>query len=83
MSDRISCCVPFCRRTTAKDKLAYGATEWICQPHYADVPLKLKRQRSALRRRNIKRQEWERYVITDNRMWARIKKRAIERAAGI
>lgn len=83
MIDRILCCAPFCKRTVRRDKLAYGASEWICQTHYSLVDIKLKRQRSSLRRRNIKRQEWERYVKTDNRMWDRIKRQAIERAVGI
>lgn len=83
MTDRVSCCAPFCNRTVRRDKLAYGASEWICQTHYRLVDIKLKRQRSALRRRNIKRKEWERYVKTDDRMWLRIKRQAIERAAGI
>ncbi|MBM7049708.1 hypothetical protein [Rhizobium lusitanum] len=83
MTDRICCCVPHCRRTTAKDTLPYGFNEWVCQPHYADVDIKLKRQRAALRRRNVKRIDAERYVATDDRMWRRIKKQAIERAARI
>jgi len=65
------------------DKLAYGFNEWLCQTHYSAVDIKLKRQRSALRRRNIKRLDAERYVATDDRMWRRIKKQAIERAAAI
>jgi hypothetical protein len=65
------------------DKLAYGFNEWLCQTHYRAVEIKLKHQRAALRRRNIKRLDAERYVATDGRMWRRIKKQAIERAAGI
>jgi hypothetical protein len=65
------------------DKLAYGFNEWLCQTHYGAVEIKLKHQRAALRRRNIKRLDAERYVATDDRMWRRIKKQAIERAAGI
>lgn len=83
MTDRISCCAPFCNRTVGKAKLAYGVTEWLCQIHYGLVDIRLKRQRASLRRRNIKRKEFERYVATDDRMWARIKRQAIERAAGI
>lgn len=83
MTDRISCCAPFCRRSTAKGKLPFGFNEWLCPDHYRAVDIKLKRQRAALRRRNIKRIDAERYVATDDRMWRRIKKQAIERAAGI
>jgi hypothetical protein len=83
MIDRISCCAPFCKRTIGKNKLAYGFSEWLCQKHYGLVDIKLKRRRAALRRRNIKRIDAERYVKTDDRMWARIKKQAIERATGV
>lgn len=83
MTDRICCCVPFCKRTVAKAKLGYGYSEWVCEKHYRLVDRKVKTQRAALRRRNLKRQEWERYVKTDDRMWVRIKKQAIERAGGL
>ncbi|NTF54900.1 hypothetical protein G6L12_08330 [Agrobacterium rhizogenes] len=54
MTDRISCCVPFCRRTISKDKLAETHNEWICQKHWAMVPKSLKR------RKRVTEQLWER-----------------------
>lgn len=48
MTDRISCCVPYCRRTARNDK-GYG--EWICGKHWPLVPRSMKRRRRELDRR--------------------------------
>lgn len=42
MVDRLSCCVPFCRRTLRNEK-GYG--EWICAKHWPLVPRSMKRRR--------------------------------------
>lgn len=31
MTDRLSCCVPFCRRTSRNDE---GHREWVCSKHW-------------------------------------------------
>lgn len=45
-SGRISCCVPFCRRTYRNDE---GFAEWICAPHWRGVPLRYRRFRRKVR----------------------------------
>ncbi|MGH6782338.1 MAG: hypothetical protein ACREB5_09560 [Sphingomonadaceae bacterium] len=39
--NRISCCVPFCRRTVAADRIA-PSDEWICGTHWPQVPKKVR-----------------------------------------
>ena len=41
MTDRISCCVPYCRRTVAKDRID-PHNEWLCQKHWRLVPRAVK-----------------------------------------
>lgn len=43
---RITCCVPFCRRTYRNDE---GFVEWICAPHWRAVPLRYRRFRRKAR----------------------------------
>lgn len=40
MNARLTCCVPFCRRTYRNDR---GYAEWICGPHWRGVPLRYRR----------------------------------------
>lgn len=40
MTGRLSCCVPFCRRTRKAD-----CSEWICGPHWMAVPARLRRRK--------------------------------------
>lgn len=35
MADRITCCIPYCKRTLRNDK---GYKEWICGKHWPLVP---------------------------------------------
>jgi hypothetical protein len=44
MTDRLPCCVPYCRRTTAADRIAPN-NEWICQIHWRLVPATVKRRK--------------------------------------
>jgi hypothetical protein len=37
VSDRISCCVPYCRRTVAKGRID-PHHEWLCRNHWRLVP---------------------------------------------
>lgn len=78
MTERLRCCVPFCRRTTKQAEFP----EWICGDHWCLLP----KQRRRAYGRHVKR--WRRYGpthygIAANRIWNRLKAMAIERAAGI
>jgi hypothetical protein len=44
MTLRIPCIVPYCRRTTAADRIAPN-NEWICQIHWRLVPATVKRRK--------------------------------------
>ena len=62
---RISCCVPFCKRTRGDwkhDKLVEGS-EWICQDHWPLVPKHYRRRDGKSMRRYTKKfgrtQFWE------------------------
>lgn len=75
---RLRCCVPFCRRTTARCE----HEEWICGDHWRLVP---KDQRRVYGR-HLKR--WRRYGNNAYgpaaaRIWRRLVSVATERAAGI
>lgn len=84
--DRSSCCVPFCRRTTTTFPPGH---EWLCADHWRLVDRSLKLSRTRLVRR-FKRRGWfedRRRWPTVNRaldgIWRRMKRQAIERAAGM
>jgi hypothetical protein len=81
MTDRMSCCVPFCRRTRKDDG---RFSEWICPKHWKPVPTRLKALKKACDRRvrstlGLAHEERERA----NRIWDRCKRAAIEAAGGI
>lgn len=96
MSDRLSCCVPFCRRTFKNDE---GHEETICGKHWRLSDQHLRRRRTKMERRYRKRfgknGYWEypagsparieavRLWNIIDRLWERCKRQAIERAAGI
>ncbi|CUA90888.1 hypothetical protein IMF23_04400 [Chelatococcus daeguensis] len=99
MSDRLPCCVPFCRRTTKAGRF----TDWICAKHWPLVSLETRgaynlakrRARRIIARRPIYREYWKLPAGSPERLravrmwrridaaWARCKCEAIERAAGI
>ncbi|WP_137136636.1 hypothetical protein [Rhizobium sp. FKY42] len=94
MSERVACCVPFCRRTTKHD-----CSEWICGPHWMAVPSRLRRRKYRLFRLYKKRfgsnSFWVYPAGSSNRImavkldrlcakaWDRCKAAAIETAGGI
>lgn len=96
MTDRISCCVPFCRRTFKNDE---GCTEVICGKHWRLAAPHLRRRKTKLFRLYRKRfgdtPFWEYPAGSPKRLeavkidrlcdraWKICKKQAIERAAGI
>ena len=98
MKQRLSCCVPHCRRTTRED-----CREWICAKHWALVPRKLRAEYSRAKRvakrivaRKPAYREWWTFApgssdrLAALALWRRLdaiwdgcKSTAIERAAGI
>lgn len=84
MTTRLHCCVPFCRRTTAHTEFS----EWLCGDHWRLVD----RRRRQVYGRYMR--QWRRYRGAPSglsrsehnaahRIWERLKRQAIERAAGI
>lgn len=82
MSRRVPCCVPFCRRTYRDDD--GSCVEAICGKHFrlADKNLRIKLTKCRRQVRTGKR-SLERGRKLDDYLWGKIKKQAIERAAGI
>lgn len=80
---RTPCCVPFCRRTTATDKLAArGHDEWLCSEHWGAVPSGLRRLKATIARR-MRRSPTEARARALVRLWSRCMRAAIESAGGI
>ena len=96
MSTRIPCCVPFCRRRTRRPEALGDGWEWICPTHWRAIPLVRRRAYGRLQRvwygpdghgmtlaairahprygsRAVHR-------VAVGRLWARLKRMAIERA---
>lgn len=72
MTGRLPCEVPHCRRTV-KDEGKF--TAWICGKHWGATPKTWRRRRALFRRRGR--------IDLANRMWDRIRARAIELAVGL
>lgn len=75
---RLKCVVPFCRRTTGRP----GFSEWMCGDHWKLLPKAARRVYG----RRVKK--WRRFrqlhdVKAADRLWAWLKRTAIERAMGI
>lgn len=84
VTDRISCVVPFCRRTT---KRLWETQEWVCGIHWRLVPREM-RQRLFKYRRLVNRMFTrgvpnQRAKARESDQWEKCKSAAIERAAGI
>lgn len=79
MGERIACVVPFCRRTTGRTEFS----EWLCGDHWRMVDKPKRRVYGRYMR------QWRRYGPTKrmaaaaDRIWNRLKREAIEKAAGI
>lgn len=94
MTDRLTCCVPFCRRTRKP-----GPSEWICSVHWPMVSTTTRRRKAKvyrMYRREFGREpywtfpagsrERIRAVRLDRlcgKIWDRCKREAIERAVGL
>lgn len=81
MTERVRCCVPFCKHTRGERK---GDTDWpwpkgsdwICGEHW--MPIRSMRRRAYRRARKAS--------VPDERlwpMWSALKREAIEKAMGI
>lgn len=81
-SDRVPCCVPFCRRTIARDRLPSEHAEWICGRHWPAVPKHHKRRLRQIER-IAKRTRRLSSIMLAQRIWERCKREAIERAMGL
>lgn len=79
MSERITCCVPFCRRTYHNRE---GYSEWICVDHWR-LTAKIDRKIYSRRRKLACQELTEHRIQKANTMWNVLKKQAIERAVGI
>lgn len=87
---RLSCCVPFCRRTKAAKSEVIEldvavidlADEWICATHWRAVPARLRRLHSAAKRR-LRRRRTVRFALVVSRIWDKCQRAAIEAAGGI
>ncbi|ELT47401.1 hypothetical protein D584_19913 [Brucella intermedia M86] len=82
MNMRIQCCVPFCRRTIAADKLPPEHNEWLCIKHWPLVPASL-RHRKRRAERIARRKQTEAAWRLASALWQRCKRAAIERAGGL
>lgn len=81
---RVGCCVPFCGRT--RKSPAGRFSEWICGDHWRLIDKERRRVWGRVHRR------WRRFgpasretapLVAYARLWAALKRQAIERAAGI
>lgn len=81
MTSRLTCCVPFCRRTrgsTKADPLPADVSrwEWICAPHWYGIPAKRRRVWGKRRRAGMSQP-------AEDRIWARLKAQACAAAGGL
>lgn len=83
MTDRIPCEVPFCRRTASKAKFPEPDTRIICGKHWRTADQRPRRAYSLAMRRVRKNLDDERAKVIANNCWERVRKQAIERAAGV
>lgn len=87
MTDRLSCVVPFCRRTIARRRLNVSLqdleyTEWLCGKHWVLTDRKL-RLAKFRRERLFRRYGDMRHLQRAWSIWKLLRRQAIERAAGI
>ena len=73
MSDRIGCCIPFCRRTA---EARPETLEWICPKHWATTSKRLR----AIYRKRCKRYEEgdESQLPKIERLWMKLKSQAMD-----
>lgn len=79
--ERISCAVPYCRRTAPADKFEPGS-RIICGKHWR-LGDERPRRAYSLAKKRLKATGLERYLRIVHNCWERVLRQAIERAAGI
>jgi hypothetical protein len=80
--DRLPCCIPHCGRTVAKavaEEKRWG--DWICGVHWKSVRPNYRRVHGRILRRGRNGLAVSRERA--DRIWARVKRAAVERAAGL
>ena len=78
--NRIRCCVPYCRHTRENPNDDF--LEWICGDHWRAIPFPRRKAYARIKRR------WRRFHdqkdgIRGARLWASVKRTAIEAAGGL
>lgn len=76
MAERLSCCVPFCRRT----RPAGEYSEWICAKHWRHVDQRLRWLHRSWTRRLRREPENDEWRFHYDRVWSKCKAEAIERS---
>lgn len=76
---RLHCCVPHCKRSTPRGTWP-SSSEWLCSAHWQAIPVDFRRVHGRIKRKH-RRNPVDRKVR--ERIWQRIKRAAIETAAGI
>lgn len=71
MSERIGCCIPFCRRTTSNARFVRGP-EWICAKHWGLAPV-AKRRLFARAKRKATRLPELKHRVRCARLWDSLK----------
>lgn len=72
------CCVPHCKRTTARTEYS----EWVCGDHWKGLPRTRRRAYTRAKKRALASVS-ETDLKCADRLWHRLKATAIERAVGI
>jgi hypothetical protein len=83
VTDRIGCCIPFCRHTRknpGRDGIC--ASEWLCRDHWIMLP-KARRRVYGRVKKAYRRFHHETDFARACRIWNRLKRQATEIAAGI
>lgn len=93
MTERVPCIIPGCRHTCRK---LWAGHEWLCGDHWRLVPRALRHRRQCVRAALRRRSEVLRDMVSGQMVaktarahrlevviWARMKRLALERAAGI
>lgn len=96
MTERLSCCVPFCKRTRHNRE---GYSEWICGDHWRNVSKTLRRRKAKVYRLyrcrfgdnsfwcypggSPQRLEAVKLDRICGKVWQACKRQAIERAVGL
>jgi hypothetical protein len=75
----IQCCVPFCERST---KATGEFTQWVCPEHWKGLPRQRRLAYNRAKKRWKESRSAEDQLVMD-RMWARMKMAAINRALGL